>query len=162
MRTIRIELGGGPLVADIYEDAPPGAAAVLLIHGWGGSGRYWRAAIERLRGRYRLVVPDLPGVGRALPVRRAFDIAAHADGAAALLDGLQWGPAHVVGHSMGGGIAMLLAAHRPELVNRLVLTAISLFRNDFERAFFIQITKAAGALMRLRADWMADLPLLAR
>ena len=63
---------------------------------------------------------------------------------------------------MGGGIAILLAARRPELVERLVLTAISLFRSDAERAFFRAITEVSGALMHLRAPWMADLELLRR
>jgi pimeloyl-ACP methyl ester carboxylesterase len=135
---------------------------VLLIHGWGGSGRYWQSTVERLRDRFTLVVPDLPGVGRALPVRRPFDMPAHAAALEALLVHLRIERAHVVGHSMGGGIALLLAARRPELIDRLALTAISLFRSERERAFFRQITAVAGAMMRLRAAWMADLPFLTR
>jgi pimeloyl-ACP methyl ester carboxylesterase len=163
MRTITIELDGGALVADIYDAAVPSdQPPVLLIHGWGGSGRYWQSTVERLRDRFTLVVPDLPGVGRALPVRRPFDMPAQAAALEALLARLRIERAHVVGHSMGGGIALLLAARRPELIDRLALTAISLFRSERERAFFRRITEVAGVMMRLRANWMADLPFLTR
>src|SRR5690348_5928528 len=119
MHTITIELDGGALVADVYDAAAPNDhPPVLLIHGWGGSGRYWQSTVERLRDRFTLVVPDLPGVGRALPVRRPFDMPAHAAAPEALLAHLRIERAHVVGHSMGGGIALLLAARRPELIDR--------------------------------------------
>ncbi len=163
MRTVTLQLPDGPLVADCYPAASPsGAPPVLLIHGWGGSGRYWRGTVERLRDRFSLIVPDLPGVGRSLPVRRAFDMPAQVAAIEALLAHLGHARVQLVGHSMGGGLAILLAARRPELVERLVLTAISLFRNDAERAFFQQITSVAGALMRLRGRWMAEIPFLAR
>ena len=161
MRTITLQLDAGPIVADVYDRAA-GAPTVLLIHGWGGSGRYWRGTVERLGDRFNVVVPDLPGVGRALPVRRPLDMFGQVAALEALLAHLRIERAHVVGHSMGGGIAILLAARRPELVERLVLTAISLFRSDAERAFFGTITEAAGAMMRLRATWMADVPFMTR
>lgn len=161
MQTITLQLDAGPIVADIYERSPE-LPTVLLIHGWGGSGRYWRGTVERLSDRFNFVVPDLPGVGRALPVRRPLDMFGQVVALEALLAHLGVQRAHVVGHSMGGGIAILLAAKRPELVERLVLTAISLFRSDAERAFFGTITEAAGAMMRLRATWMADMPFMTR
>ena len=161
MHTVTLQLGGGPLVADIFA-GPPGSSQALLIHGWGGSGRYWRGTVERLRDHLGFVVPDLPGAGRSLPAPQAPNMIAQADALAALLDQIGARRVHVVGHSMGGGIALLLAARRPDLVDRLVLTAISLFKSDGERAFFHAITELSGALMRLRAPWMADMPLLTR
>ncbi len=161
MRTITLQLDAGPIVADLYA-GPVGAPTVLLIHGWGGSGRYWRDTIDRLADRFSLVVPDLPGVGRALPVRHALDMFGQVAALEALLADLAIERAHVVGHSMGGGLAILLAARRPDLVERLVLTSICLFRSDAERAFFGKLTEAAGAMMRLRATWMADLPFMTR
>ncbi len=135
---------------------------MLLIHGWGGSGRYWHGTAERLRTHSDVIVPDLPGVGRSLPVRRAFTMQAHVAALEVLLAQLHIPRVRLVGHSMGGGIAIMLAARRPELVDRLVLTAISLFRNDAERTFFRAITEVSGALMHLRAPWMADLEMLRR
>lgn len=163
MHTVTITVQDAPLVADVYPAATPSAnLPVLLIHGWGGSGRYWRGTAERLRAHSDVIVPDLPGVGRSLPVRRAFDMEMHLAALEALLTHLHVPRVQLVGHSMGGGIAILLAARQPELVDRLVLTAISLFRNDAERTFFRAITEVSGALMHLRAPWMADLDLLRR
>ena len=161
MPTVTLQLDGGPLVADIFA-GPPQAPRVLLIHGWGGSGRYWRGTVERLRDRLGFIVPDLPGAGRSLRARSAPDMPAQAEALAALLDRIGARRVHVVGHSMGGGIALLLAARRPDLVDRLVLTAISLFKSDAERVFFHGITELSGVLMRLRGPWMAGMPLLTR
>jgi pimeloyl-ACP methyl ester carboxylesterase len=163
MQTITLMLDTGPLVADIYEPpAPSTHPPVLLIHGWGGSGRYWRDTVARLSDQFRLVVPDLPGVGRSLPVRRGRDIFDQVAAIEALLAHLDIARAHVVGHSVGGAIAILLAANRPQLVERLVLTAVGLFRNDTERAVFSAVMSVTGALMLLRAPWMADIPFLAQ
>jgi pimeloyl-ACP methyl ester carboxylesterase len=134
---------------------------VLLIHGWGGSGRYWRDTVERLCDRFRVIVPDLPGVGRSLPVRRGHDIFDQTKALEALLAHLEITRAHVVGHSVGGAIAILLAASRPELVERLALTSVGLFRNDAERAVFSAVMGLTGVLMLARAPWMADIPFLA-
>lgn len=163
MRTITLQLDGGPLVVDVYD--PPllaGRPPVVLIHGWGGSGRYWRPLIDRLRSRYRLIVPDLPGVGRALPVRRPFGLNDLLLAVETLVDHLALDEVSVVGHSMGSGIGILLAARRPELVQRLVLTSLSLFKNETERRIFGAAMEVAAVGMRLRGRWMADLPLLAR
>lgn len=158
MRTLTLELDGGPLVADVHEPADPAAPTALLIHGWGGSSRYWRETIARLRSSFRLIVPDLPGVGRSQPVRRAFDMVGHLAAVEALLAELNVRQAHIVGHSMGAGVSMVLAARRPELVDRLVLTSISLFRTEAERRVFSAAMEVTGIVMRFRGRWMADVP----
>jgi pimeloyl-ACP methyl ester carboxylesterase len=159
MRTITLDLDGDPFAADVYE-APAGAPTVLLIHGWGGSGRYWRDTVKRLGDRFRFVVPDLPGSGRSLPVRRSRDTFDHVRTIEALLKHLELARVHVVGHSNGGAVAMLLAANRPDIVERLVLTSVGLFRNETERVAFGAIMGVTGAMMLFRAPWMADIPFL--
>jgi pimeloyl-ACP methyl ester carboxylesterase len=160
---VRLDLDGDPLVADVYRPAELNdALPVLLVHGWGGSGRYWQATIERLCQRYTLIVPDLPGVGRSMPARKTRDMFAQMQALEVLLAYVGVGRAHVVGHSMGAGITMLLAARRPDLVERLVLTSIVLFRTESERAFFNKLIDSADVFMRMRGVWMADLPLLAQ
>lgn len=156
-RTIRLDLDGDPLVADVYE-AEGDAPVLLLVHGWGGSGRYWYKTIAQLREYFTIVVPDLPGVGRSLPVRRARTMFAQVEALEALVAHLSIPKAYVVGHSMGGGITIMLAARRPDLVERLVLTSITLFENDTQRATFTRVVDAAEVMMRLRATWMADVP----
>ena len=63
---------------------------------------------------------------------------------------------------MGSAMAILLAAKRPELVERLVLTGISLFRDDAERAQFNTFAEIASMVMRLRSPLFAELSLLTR
>lgn len=160
-QTVRLDLDRGRLVADVYEaetDAPP----VLLVHGWGGSGRYWAKTIDRLREEVTLIVPDLPGVGRGLPVGRPWDMFAQVHALEALIEQLGIRRAHIVGHSMGSGITILLAAQRPELVARLVLTSITLFETDAQRHVFERVVDSAEVMMRLRGTWMADVPGLVR
>jgi pimeloyl-ACP methyl ester carboxylesterase len=94
-------------------DGPP----LLLLHGFGGAA--WNfTELAPLLPRRRLIVPDLPGHGgsSSLP---AMSIAAIADVVASLLDG----PTDVVGHSMGGVVALRLAERHPSRVRRLVLAA---------------------------------------
>jgi pimeloyl-ACP methyl ester carboxylesterase len=93
-------------------------APVLLIHGQPGLGRDWDLVSERLSG-YRLVVPDRPGYGRS--AGDAIGIGDNADAMARVLVERRAEPAIVVGHSYGGGVAILLAARHPGLVAGLVL-----------------------------------------
>lgn len=160
-QTIQLDLDGGPLVADIYPAAGD-ATPILLVHGWGGSGRYWAQTVAHLRDQFTLIVPDLPGIGRAMPVQRAWDMFAQAEALAVLLKHLGIGRAHVVGHSMGSGITILLAAKRPDLIERLVLTSITLFETDAQRHMFERVVDSAEVMMRLRGTWMADVPGLVR
>jgi pimeloyl-ACP methyl ester carboxylesterase len=68
------------------------------------------------------VAPDLPGFGFSEPAAGFdFSLDAHAEVLAAFVEGLGEGPVHLLGNSMGGAIALLLAARRPELVRTLTL-----------------------------------------
>jgi pimeloyl-ACP methyl ester carboxylesterase len=158
-----MRIAGDPLVADIYRPAhTTNDTPVLLIHGWGGSGRYWQPTVARLRNEHTMIVPDLPGVGRSLPVLRGRSMFDQAAAIEALLIRLGIRHVQVVGHSMGGGIGILLAARNPALVERLALVGVSLFRNDYERMFFGLITEMAGLFMRFRSVSLANVPLLAQ
>jgi len=94
-------------------EGPP----LLLLHGFGGAAWNFSELVPLLPGR-RLIVPDLPGHGASSPLPAA-SIAAFADVVAELLDG----DADVLGHSMGGVVALRLAERHPSLVRRLVLAA---------------------------------------
>lgn len=92
---------------------------LLLIHGYGGSA--WNfSELVPLLPRRRLVVPDLPGHGASARLPAAPSLSAYADAVAACLGGR---PHDVIGHSMGGVVALRLAERRPELVRRIVLAA---------------------------------------
>jgi pimeloyl-ACP methyl ester carboxylesterase len=92
---------------------------VLTIHGQPGQAGDWDSVATRLVDDHRVLVPDRPGYGRT--GGGAVDMAANAEILADLLVEKGVAPATVVGHSYGGGIAILLAVHRPEVVSGLVL-----------------------------------------
>jgi 3-oxoadipate enol-lactonase len=113
--------------AFVREAGPAGAMAVLLLHGWAASADVnFFALYGRLSDAYRVVAIDHRGHGRGIRSTEAFTLEACADDAAALLEALGTGPAIVVGYSMGGPIAMLLARRHPELVAGLVVQAAAL------------------------------------
>jgi pimeloyl-ACP methyl ester carboxylesterase len=100
-----------------------GDEAVALVHGFSGSSRWWSRNVRALAGRYRLLVPDVIGFGRSRVERGAPpDVPALADALAGWLAEAGGGrPVHLVGHSMGGQLAVHIAARWPQRVARLVL-----------------------------------------
>jgi abhydrolase domain-containing protein 6 len=98
------------------------AEPLLFIHGWGVSSAAFGEFLDRLAEHYRVIAPDLPGFGRS-PAAGAVSYEAYADVLAGVLDDLGIARAHVAGLSMGGGIALTLAARHPQRVRALVLMA---------------------------------------
>ena len=107
--------------AEPYDvDGPADAPAIVFVHGTRLSRAMWRAQMDDLRDAYRVVAVDLPGHG-ALG-GRSFALATAADHVARTIEDAAGGRAVVVGLSLGGYVAMELAARRPELVRGLVLS----------------------------------------
>jgi len=94
---------------------------IVLIHGITGSSAQWIPVMDVLRDRYTLFAPDLLGHGESAKPRGDYSLGAYASGIRDLLIGLDAERATVVGHSLGGGIAMQLAYQFPERCGRLVL-----------------------------------------
>jgi pimeloyl-ACP methyl ester carboxylesterase len=94
---------------------------VVLIHGITGSSEQWTPVMDSLAERYTVFAPDLLGHGESAKPRGDYSLGAYASGIRDLLIGLAAEPATVVGHSLGGGIAMQLAYQFPERCGRLVL-----------------------------------------
>ena len=105
-----------------WAETGEGEDAVALLHGLSGSSRWWARNIRGLSAHYRVLVPDVVGFGRS---RVAAAPLPDVPGLAAVLG--EWlgfaadGPAHVVGHSMGGQLSIHLASRHGEHVKRLVL-----------------------------------------
>lgn len=101
------------------------APTVVMIHGFTGSKENWYLLAERLRGRYRLVIPDLPGWGDSERIEgQDYGFAAQSKRVAAFIDQVakrQGSQVVLLGHSMGGGIVALTAADHPEDANRVAL-----------------------------------------
>ncbi|MCW2947023.1 MAG: hydrolase [Actinoallomurus sp.] len=94
---------------------------LLLIHGIGDSSDTWLEVLPQLARRYTVIAPDLLGHGRSAKPRADYSIAAYACGMRDLLSVLDVDRVSVVGHSLGGGIAMQFAYQFPERCERLVL-----------------------------------------
>ncbi len=92
---------------------------ILLLHGQPGTGSSWDPVTGLLTDRFRVLAPDRPGYGRT-PMG-ATGLSGNADLIADLIDATGTGPVTVVGHSWSGGVAVLLADRRPDLVHALVL-----------------------------------------
>ena len=98
------------------------APAILLIHGSGVSAGSWVNQLRGLLTAFRVAAIDLPGHGKSDPIPRA-SVEEYAETVAKFLEALGSGPVLVVGHSLGGAIAIALAAQRPHAVTGLVLLA---------------------------------------
>lgn len=115
---LRVHVEGGDLTVAVHGD--PGAAEpVLAVHGITASSAAWLALADVLDRP--LIAPDLRGRGGSGTVPGPFGMAVHARDCLAVLDALGVGRARVVGHSMGGFVASVLAHRHPGRVAALVL-----------------------------------------
>jgi pimeloyl-ACP methyl ester carboxylesterase len=97
--------------------------AILLIHGIGDSSETWAPIIPGLAQHYRVIVPDLLGHGHSDKPRADYSIGGYANGMRDLLSVIGIDRATLVGHSLGGGIAMQFAYQYPERTERIVLVS---------------------------------------
>jgi pimeloyl-ACP methyl ester carboxylesterase len=91
-----------------------GEPAVVFLHYWGGSSRTWRKVIERLRGSPQVIAIDQRGWGGSVVTDGRYDLAAMADDTLAVARVLGLSRYVLIGHSMGGKVAQIVAARRPE------------------------------------------------
>jgi pimeloyl-ACP methyl ester carboxylesterase len=106
---------------DIAYDDEGDGVPVVLVHGHPFDRTMWRPQLERLRSRYRVIVPDLRGYGETTVVPGTTPWHVFADDLVGLLDGLGVGRVVLCGLSMGGQIAMELHRAHPSRVRALVL-----------------------------------------
>jgi len=95
---------------------------LIFIHGFGASIYSWRKNLGPLSKHYRVCAPDLPGFGYSdKPLEADYSIDAYADFIVQFMDKLQINKAVLVGHSLGGGIALLTGLKYPSRVDSLIL-----------------------------------------
>jgi pimeloyl-ACP methyl ester carboxylesterase len=100
-----------------------GGPVVVLVHGITGSSAHWESVMSLLVEEYTVVAPDLLGHGESAKPRGDYSLGAYATGIRDLLIALEHPKATVVGHSLGGGVAMQFAYQFPERCDRLVLVS---------------------------------------
>lgn len=114
-----IDLHGHQVVYRMAGSGPP----VVLVHGMVNSSRHWQKVAERLARTHTVIAPDLVGHGDSATPRGDYSLGAHAAVIRDLLSALGHDRASVVGHSLGGGIAMVFFWQFPERVERLALVS---------------------------------------
>lgn len=105
---------------------------LLLLHGLFGSSANWGSVARALASDYRVLVPDLRNHGQS-PHAPEMDYSSMGADLSGLLDRLEIGHCLVVGHSMGGKVAMHLALHQPQRIRGLAVVDIApvAYRHDF-------------------------------
>lgn len=130
---------------------------LLLIHGLGGTGADWAFQVAALEKRFRVIIPDLPGSGHSTPPRGEYTISGFATTLWALLDHLGVSRTNIIGFSLGGAVALEMAAQRPARVPRLgLINSLATYRPDGWRKWLE--TYVSATLVRLlgmrRAAWL--------
>jgi pimeloyl-ACP methyl ester carboxylesterase len=114
-----LDMHGHRVSYRIAGSGPP----LLLLHGIANSSATWERVAPLLSERFTLIAPDLLGHGESATPRGDYSLGAHASGARDVVTALGHEHVTVVGHSLGGGIAMQFAYQFPERTERLVLVA---------------------------------------
>jgi pimeloyl-ACP methyl ester carboxylesterase len=114
-----VELHGHRVIYRAVGSGPP----VVLIHGMVNSSKHWRDVALKLAEHHTVIAPDLIGHGDSATPRGDYSIGAHAAAIRDLLTAIDVHSATIVGHSLGGGVAMQFFWQFPERVERLVLVS---------------------------------------
>jgi pimeloyl-ACP methyl ester carboxylesterase len=128
-RTVTVDGVGELFLRDSGGSGPP----VMLLHGWTASAdlNWWGCYGDLQQAGYRVLAIDHRGHGRGLRTYERFSLAACAADAAAAINALGCKPATVVGYSMGGAIAQVLARNHPQALSGLVLSGTAQHWNDW-------------------------------
>jgi pimeloyl-ACP methyl ester carboxylesterase len=104
----------------VWYDERGQAEPLVLLHGGAVDSRFFEHNVPALADRFRVITTDLWGHGRTGDREGPFSLDSFATDVAELIERVAGGPAHVLGHSIGAGVALTLALRRPELVRRMV------------------------------------------
>src|ERR1700712_1627953 len=125
--------------------------AILLIHGIGDNSTTWTGIHAKLAQRFTVIAPDLLGHGKSDKPRADYSAAAYANGMRDLLSVLDIERVTIIGHSLGGGVAMQFAYQFPHLVDRLILVGAGGVTKDVNIALrFASLPMGSEALALLR------------
>jgi pimeloyl-ACP methyl ester carboxylesterase len=114
-----VDLSGGDL--EVVEEGPRSGSPIVLIHCFTCAINYWNKMMPALARQHRVVAVDLLGHGGSEKPRSGYSVSNQADLIAQALAKLGVSDAEVVGHSLGGAVAVALARQSPALVNRVVI-----------------------------------------
>jgi len=135
LREVRVE--GRPVRFRWAGNGPP----VVLVHGLAGTWRWWLPVLPALARRHTVYAVDLPGFGELRG--RRFSLPEAPGFLTSWMDAAGVGAAALVGHSMGGVVAMRIAAHTPARVTRLVLVAPAIDLRGSLLGYVLPLARAA-------------------
>src|SRR5271165_4556032 len=128
----------------VFHAAGTSGSAILLIHGFGADRLTWVANQQELSAAGRIYALDLPGHGD-VALAGAGRIEDLVRAVAEAIDASEIGPVHLVGHSLGGAVAIALAATRPDLVRSLALIAGAGLGQGVNENFLFEYPRSASA-----------------
>lgn len=120
-----VQLGAVRTWYDEHGDGPP----LLLLHPGGADARAWAPNLNPLAGRFQVFTPEQRGHGRTPDVEGPISYELMTRDTIAFLEQVVGGPAHLLGHSAGASVALLVALRRPDLARRVVLIS-GVFHRD--------------------------------
>lgn len=129
---------------DLAFDSVGEGAPLLILHGLFGSSTNWRSVARRLSAERRVICADLRNHG-ASPWSETMDYVAMAGDVARLIERLGLRRPSLMGHSMGGKVAMALALLRPELIDRLIVVDIAPVQYADRLTVFAEAMRAVDA-----------------
>ena len=134
---------------------------LVVIHGGGDSGRAWLENAAELSKNYQVYLPDLPGFGHSKAIDEDFDLSSYVTFVEDFSRSLGLGHFHLVGHSLGGGIALNYALKFPHKIERLVLISslclgreIALWSRILSLPIFYRITKKTIVSVFRAIEWL--------
>ncbi len=144
----QVDLHGHRAIYRMVGDGPP----VVLIHGMINSSRHWREVALRLADSYTVIAPDLIGHGDSPTPRGDYSLGAHAASIRDLLTAIGVERATIVGHSLGGGVAMQFFYQFPQRTERMVLISSGGLGREVSPALRGAAAPGSGALLALAAN----------
>ena len=117
----------------MYYEVHGKGPVVVLIHGFIEQGSMWKDLVKILSASYRVLIPDLPGFGQSVLLRKTVSMDWYAEQIANMLQQEQVKKCVVLGHSMGGYVALYLAEQYPELLKGLGLVNSHAFADTTEK-----------------------------
>jgi aminoacrylate hydrolase len=152
--------------AEIYYEEHGAGQPLLLVPGLGGVASYWNANLPVFSKNYRVITHDHRGVGQSSRSKIRYSVDQMSDDLLRLMDHLEVGEAHLIGHSTGGAIGQTLALSHPERLKTLVIYASwtkadPFFRRVFEARRSLLLAAGAAAYVRatgifLYPDWWVN------
>jgi pimeloyl-ACP methyl ester carboxylesterase len=133
---------------------------MVFVHGWAGSGKYWRSTAEAISDNFDCLLYDLRGFGRSTLAADApqlgYAMEDYADDLAILLDTLNLKRVYINAHSMGASIATFFLNRYSDKVQQAILTCNGIF--EYNALAFAAFHQAGGYVVKFRYNWFLKFP----